>query len=617
MRSEDTYGSVFGPSAEEWATRLAGFGSSPPDEPPLLNPPKPTIARQLGDFRVLEIHSGGMGEIFVCLRDQEGPQSPIALKSFLRKFQFDRASRRAFERECALWVRASIVPGIFPVYGIIDIDGRPFIGMPGLLQSVQSKISLRDVLRNGPLSGDRAIDFALVMAFALSCAGHVVPGLVHGDLKPENVLLWQDVPYISDFGLARAFGQHRRDIALMPSPAYCSPLARDPMAQLTVLDDVYSFGIMLEETVTGRLPKRKPRRSAVNDRQRASGDASMELLELARLCHSENPETRPSDFKVVFDKLKALAPDSKSLQLGWSSDEAAMRRKLERIAFTLVQLQSYEEALEVTDTIHRFKRGPSIWISRGLALSELGRPAAALRCYRAALRRSNAEDAETFRRDADKLLYIASGAYIRLGMPRRAAWVLRRLSRASDAALTNEAIYSLASAYIELRRYREAEWLIRKVESYTESADCWNQLGVIHLRLQEYEEAAEAYGHAIELSSSNAQFYSGLGQALLGARERVSDALTAFERAIGCGTVERRVFICALTCAQLSADLQALLRLMDVTCRVFGRAELASVMREASRLESAVVNGKVPQYRQSWHDKRWDRRKQNLWSLHC
>jgi serine/threonine protein kinase len=608
MRSEDTCGSVWGPSAAGWATRLAGFGSSPPDEPLLPNPPKPTVIRQLGDFRVVEIHSGGMGEVFVCLRDQEGPQSPIALKTFLRKFQFDRASRRAFERECALWVRASIAPGIFPVYGIIDIDGRPFIGMPGLLQGVQGEISLRDLLRKGPLSGDQAIDFALVMAFALSCAGHVVPGLVHGDLKPENVLLWQDLPYISDFGLARAFGQHRRDSALMPSPAYCSPLARDPMAQLTVLDDIYSFGVMLEETVTGRLPKCKLRRSAVNYRQPAGDDASMELLELARLCHSENPERRPSDFRVIFDKLKALAPDSKSLQLGWTSDEAVIKRKLESIAFTLVQLQSYREALEVTDTIHRFKRSSNIWISRGLALSELGRPMAALRCYRAALRRSNAEDAETFKRDADRLLYIASGAYIRLGMPRRAAWILRRLSRASDASLTDAAIYSLASVYIELRRYRKAEWFIRKVQSYRDSADCWNQLGVIHLRLQEYEEAAEAYRNAIELASSNAQFYSGLGQALLGRRERVSDALIAFENAIGCGTVERRVFVCALTCAQLSADLQALLRLMDVTCQVFGQAELTSIIREASWLRSAVVNGKVPQFRQSWHDKRWDGR---------
>ena len=69
---------------------------------------KPT--GRLGRYHILRKYEGGMGEVYVCLRDMEEPQPPIALKTFRSKFSFDSVARRAFQRECALWARASLAP---------------------------------------------------------------------------------------------------------------------------------------------------------------------------------------------------------------------------------------------------------------------------------------------------------------------------------------------------------------------------------------------------------------------------------------------------------------------------------------------------------------------------
>jgi serine/threonine protein kinase len=611
MEDEDTYGSVRRLSTEEWGAHLTGFRSSPPDEPVLLDPSKVEISRKLGDYLVLQVHYGGMSEVFVCLRDQDSLQSPIALKSFSPRFQFDRSARRAFQRECALWVRASIAPGVFPIYGLINIDGRTFIGMPGVLPGPHGEICLRDLLLQGPLPLDQAISFARTLAFSMSCAGVAVPGLVHGDLKPANVLLWHDRPYVSDFGLARRVGQLMLGDALLGSRKYCSPLARNPVAQLTVLDDIYSFGVMLEEMVTGRLPGQHGDSRKGHDRL-ASDNASMELITLAQLCRAENPDKRPRDFSAVFDKLDTISGGGnrpRREESEQTSDVAAMTRRLDEVAITLVQLKDYSGALETTDNIHRFRRSYAAWISRGVALSELGNPGAALRCYRRALSTRGDQERAVFREDADWLLFFAAGAFVRMGRPRRAATIMRRLTKSSNENLAAHATYSLGSAYIEMRRFREAHWLFQQMEEGDRGTDYWNQMGVIYLRLQEHERAAEAYRRAIELEPSNAQFYSGLGQALISIPERISDALDAFNCAIGCGSMERLVFVCALCCSILLADPQELLRLLSVTSGIFGKAETFKIHRQASRLAQAVVIRAVPHYRQAWRDKRWARRR--------
>jgi serine/threonine protein kinase len=197
-----------------------------------------------------------------------------------------------------LWAFASIVPGIVPVHGMIEIEGRPFIIMTGVLPGPRGETNLGNLFRTGPLPLDEAVFFASAIAKWLSLSAHVVPGLVHGDLTPANVLIRGGVPWISDFDLARVIGRLLSGDALTGTRAYSSPLARDPKALLTVLGDVYSFGVILEQMVTGVIPGR---RRYANRWHISASSATTQvrdgLLALAECCQAKDPALRPCDFR--------------------------------------------------------------------------------------------------------------------------------------------------------------------------------------------------------------------------------------------------------------------------------------------------------------------------------
>ena len=139
-----------------------------------------------------------------------------------------------------------------------EIDGRAFILMAGVLPGTDREVTLDDLMVFKPPSVPLTLCFARMIAGSLAMASRTVPGLVHGDLKPSNILMmWPNLPYISDFGLARIAQQGLHGDALRPDLTYCSPNAKNSTAVLTVLDDVYSYGRIVEELLTSSANSRQ------------------------------------------------------------------------------------------------------------------------------------------------------------------------------------------------------------------------------------------------------------------------------------------------------------------------------------------------------------------------
>ncbi|ORW93934.1 protein kinase [Mycobacterium sp. IEC1808] len=193
------------------------------------------------------IGAGGMGEVYRAYDTRKGRM--VALKLLRPELAADPGFQRRFRRESQLAARLQ-EPHVIPVHDFGEIDGVLFIDM-----RLVDGGSLKDLLRErGPLDPGQAAAITAQVASALDAAH--AEGLVHRDVKPENVLLTHDnFAYLVDFGLAQAHGDPSLTAGgpLIGSCAYMAPERFDggPVGPQT---DVYSLACVLYECLTGQAP---------------------------------------------------------------------------------------------------------------------------------------------------------------------------------------------------------------------------------------------------------------------------------------------------------------------------------------------------------------------------
>ena len=234
----------------EVALALAARNAAVSDEIGEDNPPSwPHLGKQIGRFEVLEpIGRGGSGEVYKGRDAVLG--RIVALKFLAHDLAPNESASRRFIREAQA---ASTLnhPNIVTVHEIVSTGSLVAIAM----EFVEG-IALRK-LCGSPLPCEQVVAYGLQLSQALSAAhSH---GIVHRDVKPENVMIRPD-GYIKvlDFGLARSFsGSAGTVTSTLGLPVgtirYMSPeQCRGEKA--TPSSDVFSLGITLYETCTGRHP---------------------------------------------------------------------------------------------------------------------------------------------------------------------------------------------------------------------------------------------------------------------------------------------------------------------------------------------------------------------------
>ena len=206
--------------------------------------------QQLGKYQLdTLLGQGGMGAVYRSFHPVLN--RPVAVKVMLGSLAADPQAEQRFMREAQV-VAGLSHPGIVNILDVDVSDGRPYIVMEYLAGG-----SLADRLRAGPMPIAQALQLAVPLADALDYAHR--QGLVHRDLKPANVLLRPDgSPVLADFGLARlaqadSAAQITATGAVLGTLAYMAPeqFSGQPTDARA---DVYSFGVMLYELCTGRLP---------------------------------------------------------------------------------------------------------------------------------------------------------------------------------------------------------------------------------------------------------------------------------------------------------------------------------------------------------------------------
>jgi TolB-like protein/Flp pilus assembly protein TadD len=215
-------------------------------------------ASRLGPYEILELLSaGGMGEIYRARDTRLGRE--IAVKVLPPAFARDRVRVARFEKEART---AGLLnhPNIVSVHDVGVHDGISFV-----VSELVDGFTLRTAMRDGPVPVARASAWVAQIARGLAAAHQ--HGVVHRDVKPENVMLTRDGRVkILDFGVAKLespltgaegdtveTGSYTAPGTLLGTIAYMSPeqVRGEPVDQRT---DIFSLGVLLYELLAGRHP---------------------------------------------------------------------------------------------------------------------------------------------------------------------------------------------------------------------------------------------------------------------------------------------------------------------------------------------------------------------------
>jgi formylglycine-generating enzyme required for sulfatase activity/dienelactone hydrolase len=271
----------------------------------------------LDHFEVLEfLGAGGFGEVYRA-RDSR-LERMVAIKVLPEDFARDAERRERFRRE-AIAASALNHPNICTVYEFVEANGRFLI----VMELVEGK-TLHAFLANGPLSAEAAVLIALQIVDALAEAHRA--GILHRDIKSGNIgLTERGQVKVFDFGLAKLFGPSpektegvtvERLTAEGASLGTITHMSPEQLLGRAVdrRSDLFSFGVVLYEMVTGRLPFEGSTAIAVADailhtRPRDFGDAPLpeKLKAVIRKLLEKEPEKRYASAEEVHAELKALA----------------------------------------------------------------------------------------------------------------------------------------------------------------------------------------------------------------------------------------------------------------------------------------------------------------------
>jgi TolB-like protein/Flp pilus assembly protein TadD len=272
-----------------------------------------SLQRVLGTAFVIEreLAGGGMAHLYVALDTALNRRVVVKV---LPPERSEGVSAERFRGEIRT-VAALQHPNIVGILAAGEVDGLPYYIMPFI-----DGESLRALLeRTGSVSPQQTV--AVLRDVARACAYAHERGIMHRDIKPDNVLLSGGAAMITDFGIAKALsvaqrpsrgGTLTREGFTVGTPMYMAPeqLAGDP--DMDFRADFYAMGVMAYEMLAGRVPFAHSTPRALLAAQLSEPPEPLESLRpdipirLARLisaCLQKDPDHRPPNAAAILSTL--------------------------------------------------------------------------------------------------------------------------------------------------------------------------------------------------------------------------------------------------------------------------------------------------------------------------
>ncbi len=212
------------------------------------HPPIEVGTKLVGRYELVSrIARGAMGDVYRATDGRDGGQ--VAVKVLHAEYLTHDAMRRRFRREGAV-LKALDHPSIVRLLDLeIDETGVVF-----LVTELVEGPTLDERLAEGPLDLESAGQLVTSLCDALGAAH--AHGVLHGDLKPANMLWLPPVPRLVDFGASKVLGLDRLTATgeVAGTPAYMAPEVLTGETDVDERIDVYGLGVLLYEALSGQRP---------------------------------------------------------------------------------------------------------------------------------------------------------------------------------------------------------------------------------------------------------------------------------------------------------------------------------------------------------------------------
>lgn len=341
-----------------------------------------------GKYRVFGYREGSMGVAYLCINERN--MRPVVCK-LLHPLNADQVAMAALRREAEIWLASGFHPNTVQLLEVIARTPDDLVLVLDWVPPGPSGMTtLREWLDRGAVSLPLALRFAQHLCSAMLHLQEKAPGFVHGDLKPENLLVGIGyVLKVSDFGLARAEGLPGPSLSgrSLGTPLYLAPECWEGRPPHPA-SDIYAAGLVLYEMLAGKHPFRRARD---DEGQLRRFHASLSLppvpepvpgwlSDIVIRCTAKRPEDRPSSFAELAAALglepsTAAAPAPGNTAADWN-----------KRGTSLDALGRYGEAIECYMQALALEPSAVVgWVNLGVALAKSGHDAQAESVYQQAL----------------------------------------------------------------------------------------------------------------------------------------------------------------------------------------------------------------------------------------
>jgi len=473
------------------------------------------------------ILKGGMGIVYVALDNTRAYY--YAIKTFQDKYLWEETVIAQFIREAEIWVNLGKHRNVVQAEMVKIIDGKPYI----FLEYIRGK-DLETVLKDELLPLEKTIDYAIQFSDGMSYAFQRL-GLVHRDIKPSNCFITREgILKISDFGLGKVVleskdhkdrtmsrmesGDLLSSAAMVGTLPFMAPELFTDMQSAGVKTDIYAFGVMLYNMLTGINPFFDEDPTEVIDRhlsltpddpREKHPEIPVELKNIVFKCLEKESGDRYADFAIIKDDLEKVyqAVAGKPYEYKGEQDVVTEEDWIKK-GVSLASLGRHEEAVFTFDEAIKLNPRSPAKLHKGISLSALGKYQESLRCFDEMLRLFP---------DTWKIWYHKGDTHRLQGKFEEALTCYNKaLTLTTQKA---PIIGGIGKVMEEQGNFQEAlEYYDQALAHNEKMAEVWDYKGCLLMQMNKFDTAQECFTEATEINPrfQEAWFHRGIALYELG-----------------------------------------------------------------------------------------------------